>query len=267
MKKKYWLIITNEIQRQFTWRFNIAAYAFGNIAELISLIVIWSVVYESIDSIKGYSSQEMIGYVVFSWLFAFLTTSYAFEQKVGEDIRMGTLSNFLVKPIGYIRYMIALSLGRSFIAFLVVILQGILVVYIFNDAIASYAIDLKTSLLLVMMLIVAYFINLFLAILIGLISFWTTEVSGINFSVKVFIKLMSGSYFPINLLPIVFMKVSFFFPFVYTIFVPVQLYLGKISFMEGLRGLAIEIAWLFVLYGIIKLVWKFGLKKYESVGI
>jgi len=78
---------------------------------------------------------------------------------------------------------------------------------------------------------------------------------------------MSGTFFPIVLLPAFLVKASYFLPFIYTIYIPVQLYLGKISFAEGLRGLAIEILWLVVLYGIIKVVWRFGLKKYESVGI
>jgi len=64
-----------------------------------------------------------------------------------------------------------------------------------------------------------------------------------------------------------FVNVSYFLPFAYTIYVPVQLYLGKISFAEGLRGLAIEILWLVALYIIIKVVWRLGLRKYESVGI
>ena len=93
------------------------------------------------------------------------------------------------------------------------------------------------------------------------------EINGTYYSLKVFSRFMSGTFFPIGLLPAFFMKASFFLPFVYTIYIPVQLYLGKISFAEGLRGLAMEILWLVGLYAIIKIVWRAGLRKYESVGI
>jgi ABC-2 type transport system permease protein len=117
------------------------------------------------------------------------------------------------------------------------------------------------------MLIVTYLINLCVSILIGFLSFWATEIAGIYYCLKTIIKFMSGTFFPISLLPLFFVKASYFLPFVYTIYIPVQLYLGKISFAEGLRGLAIEMLWLVVLYVIIKIVWRLGLKRYESVGI
>src|SRR4030065_2917093 len=102
--KKYWHIITNEVQRQFTYRIGIAAYSFGNIAEVIILVVIWSIAFRNTDMIHGYSSHEMISYVIFAWFFSFLTTTYAFEQNIARDIHRGTLSALLVKPQSYVRY-------------------------------------------------------------------------------------------------------------------------------------------------------------------
>ncbi|MFA5871707.1 MAG: ABC-2 family transporter protein [Parcubacteria group bacterium] len=264
--KKYWSIIRNEIQRQFTYRIAIAAYAFGNIAELVALAIIWTVVYQSIEVVKGYNASEMISYVVFAWFFSFLTTTYAFEANVARDIHMGTLSNILVKPMGYLKYMMTVATGRIFVALLVVLIQVIIVFYFFWDKLI-FSIDFPTALLLAAMLVVSYLINLLLSILIGFIGFWTAEIAGIYLALKIIKNFLSGFYFPINLLPATLVKISLFFPFAYTAFIPIQLYLGKISFAEGLRGLAVEIVWLVILYGIIKIVWRFGLKKYESVGI
>ncbi|MFA6193747.1 MAG: ABC-2 family transporter protein [Parcubacteria group bacterium] len=266
MIKKYWMIINNEIQRQFTYRLNIAAYAFGNIAELVALTVIWTIVYRNIDAIQGYSANEMITYVVFAWFFSFLTTTYSFEQNVARDIHQGNLSSLLVKPQSYIRYIMAVAIGRILIALGIVIVQGILVSLFFRDQLI-FSHSPSTFFLLFCMLIAAYIINLFLSIIIGFIAFWTNEIHGIYYSLKVFSKFMSGTFFPIILLPVFFAKATFFFPFAYTIYIPVQLYLGKISFAEGLRGFAVELLWIFILYVIIKILWKFGLRKYESVGI
>ncbi len=266
MTKKYWMIINNEIQRQFTYRASIITYAFGNIADLVALAVIWSIVYKNIEMIKGYTADEMISYVVFAWFFSFVTTTYAFETNIARDIHMGTLSNLLVKPQSYIRYVMAVGTGRIFIGLLVVLAQAAIVFSFFRSQII-FSLDLPTILLLAVMLVATYLVNLFLSVIIGFIAFWTTEINGMYYSLKVFSKFMSGTFFPISLLPMFLMKASFFLPFVYTIYVPVQLYLGKISFAEGLRGLAIEIIWLVILYVIIKVVWRLGLKRYESVGI
>src|SRR4030042_1832636 len=256
--KKYWHIITNEIQRQFTYRASIVAYAFGNIAELVALAVIWTIVYRNIDFIKGYSANEIISYIVFAWFFSFLTTTYAFERDVARDIHLGTLSNLIVKPQSYIRYMMAVATGRITIAFLIVLVQGAIVFSFFRNKLI-FSLDFSTIILLLCMLIATYFINLFLSIIIGFIAFWTIEINGIYYSLKVFSRFMSGTFFPIALLPAFFIKASYFLPFAYTIYVPVQFYLGKISFAEGLRGLAVEMLWLGGLYVFLKIVWRAGL--------
>lgn len=264
--KKYWHIITNEVQRQFAYRIGIAAYSFGNIAEVIVLVIIWSIVYKNVDLIRGYNSQEMVSYVIFAWFFSFLTTTYAFEYNISKDIQTGTLSNILVKPISYIRYISVVATGRIFIALLIVLIQDGILIALFRDKLL-FTFDAKIMVLLFAMLVVTYLVNLCVSILIGFISFWATEIGGIYYCIKTMVKFMSGTFFPISLLPLFFVKVSYFLPFVYTIYIPVQLYLGKISFAEGLRGLAIEMLWLVVLYVIIKIVWRAGLRKYESVGI
>lgn len=264
--RKYWLIAKNELQRQFTHRANIIAYGFGNIAELLILVVIWTAVFKNVDMIRGYTQVEMISYVIFAWFFAYLTTNYSFEQNISQDIFLGTLSNFLVKPLSYVKYVITVGLGRIIIALLVVLFSGFLVMYFFQQGLLLTP-KIENVLLLTAMLVVTFFINLMLAIIIGFIAFWTTEISGIQYSIKMSIKLLSGVYFPINLLPAFLAKISLISPFAYTIYIPVQLYLGKISFAEGLQGLAIEILWLVILYGIIKVVWRLGIRRYESVGI
>ncbi|MDD5489938.1 MAG: ABC-2 family transporter protein [Candidatus Moranbacteria bacterium] len=264
--KKYFRILSNEIQRQFSYRASIASYALGNIGELLALAIIWTIVYKNIDSVGGYGANEMVSYIVFAWFFSFLTTTYAFERLVARDIHRGTLTNMLVKPQSYIRYLMTVATGRVVIAFLIVLVQGLVVYLFFRDRLI-FEVDFLTFILLVLMLIATYFINLFLSILIGFIAFWTVEINGTYYSLKVFSKFMSGTFFPISLLPVFFVKISYFLPFVYTIYIPVQLYLGKISFVEGLKGFAIEILWLVGLYVIIKVVWRAGLKRYESVGI
>jgi ABC-2 type transport system permease protein len=117
------------------------------------------------------------------------------------------------------------------------------------------------------MLILGYFIKLFFSILIGFIAFWTTEIQGIYFFLNILKKFLAGAYFPVALMPIILYKISTMFPFIYTLYFPAQLYLGKISTSEGLKGLGIEIIWLLILYILIKIVWRLGRKKYEGVGI
>ncbi|KKR21432.1 MAG: hypothetical protein UT48_C0008G0009 [Parcubacteria group bacterium GW2011_GWE2_39_37] len=264
--KKYWKIITNEFQRHLAYRANIVSYSFGHLFEIISQIVIWTVIFQGTSMIKGYTYPEMMTYVIIGWFILFATSNYGFEERIAKDIHQGTLSNMIVKPMSYVRYIIAVSMGRVVIALITVaVIETVLIFLLRNKIIIN--LDPATLLLMLFMLLVAFFIKLLFSILIGLIAFWIIEISGTYFSLNIFSKFMSGAYFPMNLLPAVFVNISLFFPFIYTFFIPLQLYLKKITLIEGLRGLGVELLWLFLLYLLIKLVWHFGLKKYEAAGV
>ncbi|MCU0679061.1 MAG: ABC-2 family transporter protein [Planctomycetes bacterium] len=265
MFKKYLAIINTEFERQMTYRIDFFGFRLANFLEIASQLVIWTVIYNKTEMVSGYTYEEMVTYVVVGWLFWFLTANYGFADNVARDIQLGRLSNFLLKPVSYIKYMTVLSLGRVSLAlFSGVLLQAVVIVILHRIIVSP---DFINILIIIPMIIVGYFVQLFLAVLTGFIAFWTTEINGIFRFIAVLTRFLSGTLFPISLLPMTMVKINSAFPFVYTFFVPTQLYLGKMSALEGLRGLGLEILWLFALYGIIKIVWRFGLKKYESVGI
>ncbi len=264
--KKYWTIINNEFQRQFTYRANILAFVLGNFVNLISLVVVWYAAYRSVESVGGYSFREMMTYVVVGWVILFMTNNYGFESIVSRDILLGTMSNFLTKPISYLRYTFARSIGRVMVAFMVVILQSVAYILLFHGFLV-FRLDFFGSIVFCLMLAMSFVIKIFFAILVGLIAFWTIDVSGVQTAANVIIRFFSGAYFPVNLLPAAFVNVSLALPFVYTHYVPTQFFIGKIDLRGALYGVLVQFIWLIILYIIVKYIWKIGLKKYESVGI
>ncbi len=264
--KKIFAIIKIEMQRQMTYRADLLFYRLANVIEVIVLIVIWSVIFQTNEVVSGYTYKEMMTYVTVGWLMLLLTANYGFDHKIARHIYEGTLSSFLVKPIDFIKYSIIASLGRASIAFLssTIISLTLIAVMIDNVVIIDNVFNL---LIIVTMLILGYFINLFISILIGMLAFWTTHIDGPRYSVRILINFLSGRFFPLTMLPIFFYKIILFFPFVYVYFMPLQLYLGKISTIQGLKSLGIEMLWLILLYYLIRVIWKRGLIKYEGVGL
>lgn len=103
--------------------------------------------------------------------------------------------------------------------------------------------------------------------LIGLVAFWTDEVDGLYATHERLRKIFSGGYFPISILPVFFVNLSYALPFAYSFFVPAQLYLKKIDLAAGIRGIFVQITWIIVLYFLSNWVWRRGLKRYEGTGI
>jgi ABC-type uncharacterized transport system permease subunit len=163
--KKYLLVIKNSAQRQLAFRTNIMAFAVGNIFGLLVQIVVWTAVFKTTVLIKGYTYNEMITYVVIGWFFSFITSNYSIEENVAKDIHLGTLSNFITKPISYLKYMTAFAIGRVFIAFFVILFSMTLLVIVFYDKMI-FDFDILKLIAILLMLILSYFIKLFLGVLI-----------------------------------------------------------------------------------------------------
>lgn len=264
--KKYFLITKNETQRMVTYRANISAFSLGHIFEVMAQVVVWTAIFAKTEIVNGYSYNQMMTYVVVGWFILFATSNYGFEDKVAKDISQGMLSNFLVKPFSYLKYMVSLSIGRISFALVVVVGIEVLLFWYFKSNLILLT-DWRSILLILALIIEGFIVRLFFAISIGLTAFWFTDINGFNFSFNIMSKFLAGAFFPLALLPAVFVKISMWFPFAYTFFIPIQLYLGKISLLGGIKAVVIQAIWLLILYAIIKIIWHRGLHQYESAGI
>ncbi|MBI3335064.1 MAG: ABC-2 family transporter protein [Candidatus Portnoybacteria bacterium] len=252
-------------QRSLAYRFTVLAYRVGEVMEVLVLILMWSAIYGEQAVIRGFTLKEMLTYVLIGNLFNVVTRNWL-EQIVAEHIKDGKLSMILVQPVSYFQYIIFREIGRISLPTVLSVGSQIVVLLFFLDTLIINT-DIWYLLLIVAMLIFAFVIELFISFLIGLIAFWTDEVDGIYATISRLKKFLSGGYFPLNLLPPFFLRTSLLFPFAYSIFVPAQLYLKKISLESGMQGLLIQCVWIFLLYSIIRVVWYFGIRKYEGVGI
>jgi len=263
--KKYLTIINVYWQRALTYRSAIFAYRVGEMAEVLILILMWSSIYDKQDIIKGFTLPEMITYVLIGNLFHAITRNFL-TGIVAGDIKDGRLSVFLLQPISYFNFIVSRELGRLSVAFLMSVSTQIIVILFFLSKFIINS-DLIYISVILLMIILAFISELLISYLIGLIAFWADEVDGIYETVNRLRKFFSGGYFPLNFLPPVFVTASFSLPFAYSFFVPAQLYLKKIDISAGIKGVFVQLVWIALLYGIIRLLWKRGLKKYEGVGI
>lgn len=264
--KKYWKTISNEFQKQLGFRFFILSYVVGNFFDLLTQIVIWSAAFKFAPEINGYDYQTMLTYAVFGWIFRYLTGNYDYERIIQKDIHLGRLSNFIIKPISYIRYVMANAIGRNLFAFMVITAMSFIWILIFGKSL-TFTDNILVIPMLLAYFILAYLIKFYLSVLTGYVGFWTTEVTGVSYTVNVVIKFLSGAYFPIDLLGRQVAATFYFFPFIYTFFIPAQIFIGRIDIAQSLKGIAIMLVWLIIIHTIVKIVWIKGLKKYESVGI
>jgi len=263
--KKFLTIIKAFWQRALTYRFTVIAYRIGEMGEIVVLILMWTAIYGTQEVIKGFTLPEMITYILAGNLFHVMVRNFL-STVVAGDIKEGQLSMFLIKPMSYFSYILAREIGRiSLATILSVISQFIVISFFLNVFIWNF--DSVYLLVIFIMLVLAFVTELLLSYLVGLIAFWTDEVDGLYRTIERVEKFFSGGYFPLSILPAGFVNASFLLPFAYSFYVPAQLYLKKIDLATGLKGILVQLAWIVLLYGLVRVVWERGLRKYEGIGI
>jgi ABC-2 type transport system permease protein len=262
--KKFLTIVKAYWQRSLTYRFTVVAYRVGEIGEVLIVVLMWTAIYRNQQLISGLTLSEMITYILIGSFFHAAIRNFLADI-IGRDIKEGTLSMFLVKPMSYFSYVLSREVGRMSLATIMSTASVFVTIFFFKTFIWNF--NPLYGAVIFLMVILAFITELLLSYLIGLVAFWTDEVIGLYSTIEKIRKFFSGGYFPINLLPLVFVKISFALPFAYSFFVPAQLYLKKLDLSSGLKGLGVQVVWVMILYGTIKIVWNRGLKKYEGTGI
>ncbi len=263
--KKYTKVITTSLQKAVTYRFTMLTFRLGEAAEITLMIALWYGIFQQAEVIRGYTFREMTTYFIVGTFINLFVINWVYNI-ISRDIRDGKLSLYLSKPLDYLWYAFFRMIGSR----IVVNLLGLpvyFVIYLFFSKFVILNFDVKVIGVILLLVGFGMIIEYFISYLVALIAFWTTEIAGLYSTINRLRKFFSGGYFPISLLPVAFVKVSMVLPFAYSFFVPTQLYLGKIDLSVGLKGLAVQATWIVILYLLIKIVWKKGLKKYESVGI
>jgi ABC-2 type transport system permease protein len=186
---------------------------------------------------------------------------------VSNDISQGDLSNYLLKPISYFKYWFTRDISSKALnlIFAAVEFTGLFIILRPPFFFQGNPLTLLIFLVSIILAILIYFLLLFL---ISSIPFWAPEIGwGSHFLVTVvIIEALSGSLFPINILPGVLQSIVLATPFPYLIYFPVEVYLGNITGAALIGGLMVATAWCGVLWFSLNFIWQKGLKAYQAFG-
>lgn len=265
--KKYWSIFKISFEQEFAYKLNFIMWRVRNVFQIIITFFLWSTIFSNPQTIVfGYDRAKILTYV-FALMIVRAIVLSARAVDVSSDVAEGNLSNYLVKPISYFKYWLTRDFASKVLnlSFAVVEFTSLFLIlrpdfYLQTDAFILLAFLLS--------LLVASFIYFFILFLISAVPFWAPELGWASqFLVAiVIIEFLSGSLFPIDVLPIGLQKIVMSLPFSYMIYFPVEVYLGKISGAAQIQGFLVSFAWLIILGYLMKYIWAKGLKAYQAFG-
>lgn len=262
--KKYLRVVKNTWEEMLTYRLNFFVWRIRSVVFILTFYFLWAVIIPKNGELFGYTQSQMLTYILGTSLLSAIVVSSR-SHSIGEDINTGTLSNYLIKPMSYFGYYFSKDLGDKAMNMLFSIIELIGLFLLLQPPLFLQTNSVSLFLFFVTIglgLILFFFFN----VLLGLIGFWSNDVWAPRFIFFMTLNFFAGIYFPLDILPASIYAIYQLLPFPYLLYFPIKIYLGTLSFPEIFIGICITSFWIFIMYFVVKAIWRKGLVVYTAEG-
>ncbi len=246
--------------------------ALQNYQEVILWIIIQSIPILGMSYVWSSSGQNLtpgrISWLITYYLVIFVVdrlTSFYFERNMQDEIRQGTFSRYLLKPIPIRKFLIVDNLGGKAFNTLFLLMP----IMAFISTLFSGQILLPSPVnffLFIISLICAFFIQFYIATLVTSVSFFLEQAYAFNHLHWMLDAVIGGYMLPLTFYPDLLQRLFALFPFPYVYYFPVAIFTGQFIPYIAIQKICFALFWVFALYLISTRVWNIGLKRYSSVG-
>lgn len=269
---KYWIILSTRTQEDMVYRANYVFGAIFRFLPLVTTIFLWYAVYQARKAgggpvnIQGMSYEDMIAYYAYMYIARGFSSVPGTMTDISKDIKDGLLNRYLIRPMDYLWYQVMYRLAHKLVFWYIAALTFPFVFIFFLRGYFSHVPTLWELGAFVVSLFIAFCIGMLFCFMIGLLAFWFLEISTFLFVVMMIEFFLSGHLIPLNILPASMQPFLQWSPFGYEGYWPCVILMGKVPQDHLLGLLGIGFMWILIFYGLSKVMWHFGLKRYSAVG-
>ncbi len=255
--KKYWIVFAKSLKSEMTYRFAALAGVVSALLGFLIQIFLWKALLGT-GVQQDTSFSDMLVYVLINSFMMELTRANV-ASRVENAMVDGTVSLELLRPISYKYYMLANTFGENLYGTITRTVPILLVGAFFISA-GSLPDPVHGALFVVSALLGAL-LTFQVTYLVGLLAFWLQRSWFISFYLGGFMKIFGGTVVPLWFYPQFLVTASYFLPFRYMTFEPINLFLGKTAVEDAWVPILAAALWLVVLSIADKLVLQAAVKK------
>lgn len=224
----------------------------------------WALSYNK-TVVPGWDISQLAVYYIFLLIATVLLVSHVEVDVSDRDIKEGRFTNYITKSFSYYWLKFFEELPYRLLQGFFGILILVLVILLFPGFI-KLNLNFMQLFLSLVLLCLSFFISFNLKMILGLTSFWMTDSSGLRNAHEIIMVIFAGFIMPLTLMPEIVSKIASFLPFSYIIYYPVIAFQNKLSTLQSLQVIGIQIFWIVLFYFLYKFVFKKGVKKFTGVG-
>ena len=269
--KKYWHVIGIGVQNNLTYRFNFLARTLFGFIPLTAILLLWRNIYAGNAArgagteVASYTLMQMTSYYLLVTIMDALTAVNEDDWQIAADIKDGNISQFLLKPVDYLWFRFCLFLSGRATYLTVAIVPIGLVIFFLRDSFVPPP-DFPTGVAFAVSVVLTALLQFFISYTMAMLAFWVMEISTFIFILYAFEYIASGHMFPLDIMPPLVKQLLQFTPFPYQLYLPVGIYLGKVSGSQLIIGMIMQAGWVVLAYFLARFAWYHGIKKYAAAG-
>ena len=234
----------------------------GATLQVVLVMLVWTAVYGARTEVAGVDQRYAITYAVLGAVVAIVFQPFVYDTLYGR-LRTGAIAFDVMRPLSAVPMTLAQQAGAAAaqlpaagIALAVGLLLGAL------DAPGSPLSGLAFALSLLLGFTIAQILNF----MIGLVGFWTLEVSGAFHIYRMFVQFSSGALIPLWFMPDWLSGGLSLLPFSSQVFVPLTIYVDPAPGPHTLTAIAVQALWVLVLVLLAALLWRRAIRRLVIFG-
>jgi ABC-2 type transport system permease protein len=235
--------------------------AFGWMIPPLIYMFVWSTA-ASGEAIGGLTSASFLAYYLILVVVNQLTYAQT-NWTVGDEIRYGSLSTWLLRPMAPIFNVLSTELAGKVVYLSFTIPVALLLAILLKP---EFTLTWQNGLLFLPALIFAWALRFFWGYWLALLAFWATRADGLLALQDSLVFLLGGQVAPTRLLPPFIQDFSTILPFRYMAAFPVEVLTGQLVQSQILEGFIFQGFWMVVAVALYVLMWRHGVRRYEAVG-
>lgn len=238
-------VFKTQILKSLAYKFDVYGNILMQTIIMIASAYFWKALFKNTATIQGVTVETMMTYTVISSLISVILTCNV-ERRIMKSVEKGTVAIDLMRPVNIFHVYFAENLG-SIVALIFQNMLPILFIGSIMIGIPAPASG-QSFLLFCFSLLLAFFINWFLAVIFGMWAFTAISMDPLLQVKKHLIRLLSGSIIPLWFFPGWLKGILQCLPFIYLYQMPLELYIGRYTRESLIQGFLIQGIWVIGLY-------------------
>lgn len=247
---------------QFVFRAATWSGIVGATLQVVLVMLVWTAVYGARTEVSGVAQRDAVTYAVLGAVTAIVFQPFVYDTLYGR-LRTGAIAFDVMRPLSAVPMTLAQQAGAAAaqlpaagIALTAGLLLGAL------DAPGS----LLSALAFAVSLLLGFALAQILNFMIGLVGFWTLEVSGAFHIYRMFVQFSSGALIPLWFMPDWLRGGLSLLPFSSQVFVPLTIYLDDSPGTHTLAAIGLQLLWVLVLSVLASLLWRRAIRRLVIFG-